>query len=172
MAVDAGADVLGDLALQKVRRADRELDHLETAGHLALGVVVGLAVLGRDHFGQLVGPLPQDGLEPVEDSGPTQRRRLRPCRPSCGRRGDGAVDFGGRGEGDGLFRSAGGRIENGLTAARCAGDAGVVDEMGDLGHGFASFLVPGLFDRLLGAQAAAASSRRHSTAPARFQRGA
>jgi hypothetical protein len=89
VAIDAGADVLSDLALQKVRRADRELDHLDAAGHLALGIVVSLAVLGRDHFGQLVDPLPEDSLESVEDSDPAQRRRLRPGRPSCGRRRDG-----------------------------------------------------------------------------------
>jgi hypothetical protein len=51
VAVDAGTDVLRDLALQKVRSADREFDNFEAAGHLALGIVVGLAVLGRDHFG-------------------------------------------------------------------------------------------------------------------------
>ena len=51
-------------------RADREFDHFEATRHLALGVVVGLAVLGGDHFSQLVGPLPEDGLDPVEDSDP------------------------------------------------------------------------------------------------------
>jgi hypothetical protein len=51
VAVDAGADILGDLALQKVRRTDREFDNLEAAGHLALGIVVGLAMLSRNHFG-------------------------------------------------------------------------------------------------------------------------
>ena len=83
VAVDAGADVFGELALQKVRRADGEFDNLEAAGHLALGVVVGLAVLTRNHSGQLVGTIPQDRLEPVEHAGAPQLRCLRPCRPAA-----------------------------------------------------------------------------------------
>ena len=59
VAVDVGADVLGDLALQQVRDADGELDHLEAARDLAERVVVGLAVLGRDQLGDLVGVLDQ-----------------------------------------------------------------------------------------------------------------
>ena len=86
VAVDVGADVLGDLALQQVRDADGELDDLEPAGHLAERVVVGLAVLGRDQLGDLVGVLHQQELELVEDARAAQRRRLRPGRP--GRLGD------------------------------------------------------------------------------------
>ena len=82
VAVDVGADVLRHLALQEVRDADRELDHLEPAGHLAERVVVGLAVLGRDQLGDLVGVLLQQELELVEDARAAQRRRLRPGRPS------------------------------------------------------------------------------------------
>ena len=52
--------------------------------------------------------------------------------------GDGAANLGPRGERDSLFRGARGRIEDGLAAAGCAGDADVVDEMGDLTHGLAS----------------------------------
>src|SRR5579871_131561 len=91
----------------------------------------------------MVGPLPKDGLEPVEYASSSERRRLRPSRPSCGCGGDGAVDLRARGERDGLLRGAGGRIENGLAAPGCAGDADVVDKMGDLGHGLASFIVAG-----------------------------
>ena len=135
MAVDAGADVLGDLALQQVRHAAGELDHFEAAGHLALGIVVGLAVLGRYRLGQLVGAVPEDHLEPVEDARAAQRRRLRPRFPGGLGRGDGLVDLYGRGQCDGLFRLAGGGVVDGLVAARCAGHALVVDEVSDLGHG-------------------------------------
>ena len=48
VAVDPRADVLGHLALEELRRADRELDHLDAARDLALGVGEDLAVLGRD----------------------------------------------------------------------------------------------------------------------------
>ena len=81
MAVDVGADVLGHLALQEVWDADRELDDLETAGHLAERVVMGLAVLGRDQLSDLVGALLQQELELVEDPRAPQRRCLRPSRP-------------------------------------------------------------------------------------------
>ena len=37
-AVDAGADLLGEVALQQMRDAAGELDHFEAALHLALGV--------------------------------------------------------------------------------------------------------------------------------------
>ena len=110
VAVNAGSDVLGDLALQKMRRADGELDHLQAARHLALGVVMGLAVLGRDHLGELVSALPEDGLEPIEDAGPAQRRGLGPGWPGRGGGSDGPIDLGGRGERHGLFGLAGGGI--------------------------------------------------------------
>jgi len=72
----------------------------------------------------------RDRLEPVRGFGPGAATASSPGRQAAAAAADGAADFGGRGEGDGLFRTAGGRIENGLAAARCAGDAGVVDEWG------------------------------------------
>ena len=112
VAVDVGADVLGDLALQQMRDADGELDHLEAAGHFAERVVVGLAVLGRDQLGDLVGVLHQQELELVEDARAAQRRRLRPGRP--GRLGDGddLADLLGRGERHPLLGDAGRRVEH------------------------------------------------------------
>ena len=45
--VDAGRRVLGEAALEQLRDAAGELDHLLAAGHLAERVGVHLAVLGR-----------------------------------------------------------------------------------------------------------------------------
>ena len=42
-----------------MRDADREFDDFEAAGDLAERVVMGLAVLGRDELGELVGILDQ-----------------------------------------------------------------------------------------------------------------
>ena len=52
--VDPGADVLAVLALHQVRDARRELDHLEPARDLALGVDQRLAVLLRDDPAQVL----------------------------------------------------------------------------------------------------------------------
>ena len=46
--IDAGADIVAELALHQLRDAAGELDHLEAAGDRALGVVERLAVLGGD----------------------------------------------------------------------------------------------------------------------------
>ncbi len=54
-AIDIGADILAELALQELRRAAGEFDHFEAAGELALGVGEDLAVLGGDHGDDLVG---------------------------------------------------------------------------------------------------------------------
>ena len=78
MAVDAGADILGDLALEQMRRGGRELDDLDAALDLALGVGQDLAVLGGDDRGELVGALLEDAQETVEDAGAAQRRRRGP----------------------------------------------------------------------------------------------
>ena len=50
--VDAGGDVLGVAALEQVRDAAGELDHLDAAGDLAERVGVDLAVLGGDQRGR------------------------------------------------------------------------------------------------------------------------
>ena len=57
MAVNVGADILGDLAFEKVRRADGELDDFEPAGNFTERVVMGLAVLRRDRRGEAIGVL-------------------------------------------------------------------------------------------------------------------
>src|SRR5690606_27232168 len=135
-AVHRGAHVLGDLALQKMRRTDGKLHDSQPAGHLAKRVVMGLPVFRRDCLGELVAALPEDHLEAIEDAGPAQRRGLGPCGPSGLRRSYGATDLLGRGERNGLLGLASGGVVDGLAAAGRAGDARAVDIVGDLGHGF------------------------------------
>ena len=111
--VDAGAGAVGELALHQVRRADAELDHLEAALDVALGVGDGLAVLAREQFGQRVvfawrrvrgtssarGRGAAGWSRPRPAAPPWRSRRRRavrpwrrarpcraPCRPSAGRR--------------------------------------------------------------------------------------
>ena len=55
--VHPGGHVLREPALEQVRDAAGELDHLEPAGHLAGRVGGDLAVLGADQLGQLAGVL-------------------------------------------------------------------------------------------------------------------
>ncbi len=55
--VDAAGHALGEFALQQVADPAGELDHLEAACHLPLGVGARLAVLGADHRGELGPPL-------------------------------------------------------------------------------------------------------------------
>ena len=88
IAVDAGADLLGVFALQQLRNAGRELDHLEAALHLALRVRQHLPVLAGDDGGQLGLIALEQLAESVEDASPAQRRRGRPC----GKRGRGRID--------------------------------------------------------------------------------
>ena len=52
--IDAGAGAVAELALHQVRDAAGELDHLEPALDVALGVGEGLAVLGGEQPGEVV----------------------------------------------------------------------------------------------------------------------
>ena len=80
------ADLLGRLALQQVRRAARELDDLEAALDLAARVVDGLAVLGGDDPGELVGVRGEQLAEP-EQHVRALGERLRAPRLEAGGRG-------------------------------------------------------------------------------------
>ena len=48
--VDAAADLVGEIGLQQIRNAARELDDFDAAHHLALRVGEHLAVLTRDEL--------------------------------------------------------------------------------------------------------------------------
>ena len=96
----------GGLALEVAGRPGEEVDVVDAARHIELGRqphrLTGLTdLLGDQFIGVLIGQLGQLG----QHRGPVGRRRRGPtgqCRP---RRGDRAVDIGGRGQrefGDGL----------------------------------------------------------------------
>ena len=80
MRVDAGRDLLGELALGEVPDAAGELDHLETARDLAARVVEHLAVLGGDDAGELVEVLGDQLAETEHHPRALDDRRLAPLR--------------------------------------------------------------------------------------------
>ena len=98
--VDAARDLLGALALQQVHEARGELDVLDAAADLALGVGEDLAVLVREDRGELVLALDEQVAELEEHVGPLDEARGAPSGQRGLRGGDRLVDLGGRGERD------------------------------------------------------------------------
>ena len=114
MAVDAGADILRHLALQKLRRRGRELDHLHAALDLALGIGQDLAVLLGDDGGERIDTLLEEVQEAVEDTRAAERGRAGPARRRGLRRRDRGLHLGRAAEPHGTDRLAGRRIEHRL----------------------------------------------------------
>ena len=79
-AVHVGADVLAELALQQMRNARGELDHLDAARDLAFGVGERLAVLLRDDLREVLAVRVHQLAEAHQDARAAQRRRAR-ARP-------------------------------------------------------------------------------------------
>jgi hypothetical protein len=73
--VDAGRRALAVAALEQVRGAGGELDVLQAAGQLALGVGRRLAVLGADQRRDLLAVRVDQFAEPEHDLGPAAERR-------------------------------------------------------------------------------------------------
>ena len=88
--VDAGAGAFGVLALEQVRDAAGELDDLEAALDVALGVGDGLAVLAREQLGELVVVALHQLQELHQDAGAPLRVGRGPFRL----RGTGVLDGG------------------------------------------------------------------------------
>ena len=132
--VDAARDLVGELALEQLWNADRELHHFNAARHLALRVKEGLAVLAGDHGREFVG-MPAAQLQVVEQHPRAlQRRRGGPGREGCGGRAHGGVDILAVGQRDAGARLAARRIEDiGLAQARTV-DQLAIDEMRNEGH--------------------------------------
>jgi hypothetical protein len=74
VAVDAGADLLCEFALEKLWNSCGKLDDFEAAGGLAAGVGEDLAVLAVDEGGDLVEAALEDLAEAEEDAGAAQGR--------------------------------------------------------------------------------------------------
>ena len=101
VAVDVGRDVLGELALQELRQAAGELDHLEPAVHLAERVGRDLAVLAGQDRGELLLVLldAAAGTRTARASG-SRARPSRQATAALAGRGHGRVDHLGVGESD------------------------------------------------------------------------
>ena len=125
LAVDAGADLFGELAFEEVGDAGGELDDFEAAGGFAAGVGEDFAVLAVEEGGDFVEAALEDLAEAEEDAGAAERRLGGPVGEGCCGGGYGGVDFGdrwraGRGIGCGRWRG-GRRRRSGLTDLRWVG---------------------------------------------------
>ena len=78
VAVDVGADVLAELALQQMRNAGGELDHLDAARDRALGVGERLAVLLRDDLREVLLVRLHQLAKAHQHARAAQRRRRAP----------------------------------------------------------------------------------------------
>ncbi len=117
------------------------LDHLEAALDVALGVDEGLAVLGGEQAGEVV-IFGLDQLQKLEHHPrPALRVGGRPGRLGRGRVGDDLLDLGFARERDLGLHLAGVRVEHVAGAPRRAAfDLFAADEMADIAHH--SFLPP------------------------------
>jgi hypothetical protein len=78
--VDLRADVLGVLALEQMRDAAGELDHLDAALHRAHRIGQRLAVLLGHYAGKILLVSLQQLKKLLHDASPPQRRRVAPRR--------------------------------------------------------------------------------------------
>ena len=133
--VDARAGALGVLPLEQVGDADGELDDLDAALDVALGVRNGLAVLEAEQLGQFLGVGVDQFDELHHHPGAALRVPGGPLFLGFDRRGDGGVDVGRAGEDDLRLRLAGAGVHHvGGPGGRQLG-ALAVDEVGDpCGH--------------------------------------
>ncbi|MDT4820639.1 hypothetical protein FQZ97_537850 [compost metagenome] len=142
--VDVGADLVGEIGLEQLRRAAGEFDDLDSAGDFALGVGEHLAVLRGDQPGQFVAMLVEQGQEAIQDARAAQRRQVAPGRERGPGRGNGRVHIGVAGQLHLAGDDAGGRIVDRqlLAAGGLHGSAGnpVQDRMG---HGVFSIVGSG-----------------------------
>jgi hypothetical protein len=93
-AVDAGAYLLCEFALEKLRDSCGELDYFEASGGFAAGVGEDFAVLAVDEGGDFVEAALEDLAEAEEDAGAAEGWLGRPVGEGCCGCGDGGVDFG------------------------------------------------------------------------------
>ena len=133
--VDAGRGLGRVRSLQQVRDAAGELDVLEAAGHLTLGVGQHLAVLAGDDRGQVVAVGVEQLAQAEERGGASAERRRAPRRRGLDRDLHGVVDLGGRRQRHLGRLHAARRVEDGARASRGAGFDPTVDPVPDGVHG-------------------------------------
>ncbi len=132
--VDAGAGAFGELALDEVGNAARELGDLEAALDVAARIGERFAVLAGEELGELV-ELPLHELEKLEQDARAPLRVGRgPGRLGGLRHRDRALDFRSVRKVDLGLHLAGVRIEDLAGAAGCARDLLPADEMPDQTH--------------------------------------
>ena len=86
--VDAGSGVVREFALEQVRGAGGELDHLDAALDVTLGVEEGLAVFGGQQGGELIHVLVDQVHELEQDPAAALRVHGRPFELALFRVGD------------------------------------------------------------------------------------
>ncbi|MDR8759042.1 hypothetical protein FEP90_00711 [Burkholderia multivorans] len=133
--VDAGADLVGVVALQQLRNPAREFDDVDAARDFALRVGEHLAVLGGDDRRERVAMLVHQLQETVQHARAANRRRRGPVRKRRGGRRDGPLYFAVVGQCDATHRAAERRIEDVLEAAAAAGHRRAVEVVADVGIG-------------------------------------
>jgi hypothetical protein len=111
-AVDAAADLLGELALHQMRDAAGELDDLQAAGDLALGIGQGLAVLGGDQPRQRVAVAFQQLAEFEQHARAGERRGRGPAGKRRGGGSDCPIDLVRARESDAAAALAARRVED------------------------------------------------------------
>ena len=133
--VDRGADMAGELALQEMRDAAAEFDHLDAALDLADGIGVGLAVLQGDRPGDVVDVGVEQLLEAEHEAGALERRHVGPGGQRQLGSGDRGVELGRRRQRHDRRLLAGRRIED-RRRARAGGAAQLAaDDVRDRLHG-------------------------------------
>jgi len=110
--VDALADLLGQLALEQLRNAAGELDHVDAPRQLPARVGEDLPVLGGDQPAEHVRPGLRELAEAEQDPGANHWRRARPRREGRGRGAHRSVHLGRGCERDLAAPRTGGRIEH------------------------------------------------------------
>ena len=130
--VDAGGDLVGEVALEQLRNAAGELDDVDAARDLALRVGEHLAVFERDHFRQRVLVVVQQLQELEHHPRAADRRGVGPGREGRLRGGHGRIHIGAAGQRHLARDGAGGRVEHRLRTGAAACVSLAVDEMGNI----------------------------------------
>ena len=117
--------------MSRLRDAAGELDDLESAADLALGVGEDLAVFGGDQFGELVHVGGDEFAELEQHGGALGQGDVAPGIGGSAGGGDGGVQVRPVGQPQLRGDGAGGRVVDGLGAGALAGGFGAVDEVVD-----------------------------------------
>src|SRR5204863_720763 len=118
--VDACRRLLGHAALQEMRDAAAELDHLEPARDLAQRVREHLAVLARKELRDLLALLVEELADREEELRPLRQRQRAPGGERLLRGLNGLIDLVGGSEVDGARLLSRGRVEHRPGASRSA----------------------------------------------------